>query len=381
MSFETRTVMEQRLELVKLAIQRGSKISWLSKRFGVSRRVCYKWIQRFKEGGIAGLQDKSRRPHTSPGQTGKDIEEKIISIRRKNPEWGARKLQVLLLKQNIASVPSSSTITAILHRNDLISQEKSQKQKATKRFEYASPNELWQMDFKGYFKMLNNARCFPLTILDDHSRFSVCLKACLNQQANTVQDQLIGIFRKYGLPDKILTDNGSPWGSAGNVNTEGETALSSLEIWLMRLHVKVIHGRPYHPQTQGKEERFHRTLKTELLQYEEFRNINDCQKRFDKWRNKYNQERPHCSIGFKTPSDLYTHSQRSYPETLPPIEYFDTDEVKKVYENGSIFYKKQKIKVGKGLKNQLVAIRSTALDDVKEVFFCNQKLKDIIVSV
>lgn len=376
MSFETKTVMDQRLELVKLAKQLGSNISQLSKRFGISRRVCYKWIKRFEKHGLKGLYDLSRKPHSSPNQTSKSMEERIIKLRRKNPEWGSRKLKVLLG----ADTPSPSTITTILHRNDLIDAQKSEKLKHPQRFEYATPNELWQMDFKGYFKLLNNARCFPLTILDDHSRFSICLKACSNQQALTVKEQLIVIFRRYGLPDKILTDNGSPWGSAGNLTTEGEAPFSALEVWLMRLQIKIIHGRPYHPQTQGKEERFHRTLKTELLQYEQFRNFDHCQRRFDKWRNKYNQERPHCALDLKTPSVLYKHSNRGYPETLPTIEYPQTDQVRKVSSKGYMAYKNQLFRIGRGLINQSVAIRSTEIENVKEIYFCNQKIKDIIVT-
>jgi len=199
------------------------------------------------------------------------------------------------------------------------------------------------------------------------------LKACSNQQALTVKEQLIAIFRRYGLPDKILTDNGSPWGTAGNLTIEGEVPFSGLEVWLMRLQIKIIHGRPYHPQTQGKEERFHRTLKTELLQYEQFKNFDHCQSRFDKWRNKYNQERPHCALGLKTPSVLYKHSNRSYPETLPTIEYAETDQVRKVSGMGHIGYKKQMFRIGKGLINQHVAIRATPIENVKEIYFCNQK--------
>jgi transposase InsO family protein len=345
----------------------------------VSRKICYKWINRFKEQGIYGLKDKSKRPHSCVNQTPKEVEEKIVALRMKHPQWGARKLRVLLKKEEASVVPSSSTITTILHRYRLIAPEKSEKQKLPKRFEYNQPNELWQMDFKGHFKLLDNAWCYPLTILDDHSRFNICLSACLNQRSLTVREQLIGVFRRYGLPDKILSDNGSPWGTAGNMTVEGDTALSVLAIWLMRLGIQIIHGRPYHPQTQGKEERFHRTLKTDLLQFEQFKNAQHCQLRFDKWRNQYNLERPHEAIGFKTPSELYSHSKKSFPECLPEIEYLTGDEVRRVCPNGYISYQGRRIKLGKGLIKQFVAIRHTRRENVKEVYYCNQKLKDIIL--
>lgn len=376
MSFQTKTVMEQRLELVRLANQPGSNISSLSKRFGVSRKVCYKWIQRFNEGGISCLKDKSRRPLNSPLKTTAAIEEQIVNLRKKNPEWGARKLHRILIRSGLAEVPAPCTITTILHRYNLIPQEKTERQSAPKRFEYDAPNDLWQMDFKGQFKMLNRGLCYPLTILDDHSRFNICLAACNNQTSLTVKDQLTAIFRRYGLPDKILTDNGGPWGSAGHLNSDGEAALSMLAIWLLRLNVQVIHGRPYHPQTQGKEERFHRTLKTELLQYQSFDNLKHCQKGFDKWRNKYNQERPHEAISFKTPFELYKQSKRSFPETLPAIEYNDYDEVRKVDQSGFIYYKGKYLKIGKGLKGQPVAVRSTGTEK-KQIYYCNQKIREI----
>lgn len=379
MSFETRTVMEQRLELVKLAMQPGANISCLSKRFGISRKVCYKWINRFARAGVNGLEDMSRKPHNSPGRTSDKLEQKVISLRRVNPEWGARKLKAVLQREDVSVTLSASTITTILHRHGLINAARSDQSTPYQRFEYACPNELWQMDFKGQFKMLNHGFCYPLTIMDDHSRFSLCLKACDNQQSLTVKDQMISVFRKYGLPDKILTDNGSPWGTAGNLNKSGESVLSMLEIWLIRLNVRVVHGRPYHPQTQGKEERFHRTLKTELLNYEQFKNIHHCQTRFDKWRTKYNQERPHQAIAYKTPSDLYTQSIRAFPESLSPVEYPSGDIVRKVESTGCIRYKGQRIKVGRGLTSQIVGVRATNIDNVKEVYFCNQKIKDIIV--
>ena len=283
-----------------------------------------------------------------------------------------------MLKTNVGTELSHSTINSILRRNNLISPEKSARQTPPIRFEYEKPNQLWQMDFKGGFVLLDKSSCFPLTILDDHSRFNLCLKASSNQIFKTVQEGLITTFRKYGLPDKILTDNGPPWGAAGHYTSSGEVSLSALEIWLIRLNIQVLHGRPYHPQTQGKEERFHRTLKTELLQFEKFKNIDHCQRRFNYWRNKYNQERPHEAIGFKTPANIYTSSSRSFKETLPQIEYNQEDIVRNVGRNGCINIKNQVFKVGKGLINQPVAIRQTALENVLDVYFCNQKIKQII---
>lgn len=370
--------MEQRLEMMLLGNSEGANVSQLCKRYGVSRKVFYKWQKRYKQFGEAGLFDLDRRPKTSPGQINVSIEERVIELRRQNPEWGARKLRVLLEREQITPLPSASTIGTILQRNGLIKPEMSIQHKPLQRFEYKHPNELWQMDFKGHFKLLDNAMCYPLTITDDHSRFNLCLAACGNQQSLTVKQMLISVFRKYGLPDMILTDNGSPWGIAGNACADGEVTLSALEIWLLRLSVKVIHGRAYHPQTQGKEERFHRTLKTELLQYEQFKNITHCQTRFDKWRNKYNMERPHQAIGLKTPAQIYSPAIRSFPEVLPAVEYPITDVLKRVDHRACVNFKGVVYKIGKGLIDQTIAIRQTPIEHVFEVYFCNRKIKNII---
>lgn len=379
MPFAKKTVMEQRSEFVQMAIRPHANVSQLCKRYGISRKVGYKWLNRYRAGGQKALQDQDKRPHTSPGQTEKGVEDRILTLRKKNPEWGARKLKIILERDSSLLVPSASTIGLILKRNGLIKEERSIQQTPMQRFEYDNPNELWQMDFKGGFKLLDNANCHPLTITDDHSRFNLCLAACTNQQSLTVRERLIAVFRKYGLPDRILTDNGTPWGTTGNSTIDGDYSFSALEVWLLRLSVNVIHGRPYHPQTQGKEERFHRTLKTELLQYEQFRNIEHCQQRFDRWRDKYNLERPHQAIGFKTPAQKYAHSLKTFPEVLPQINYLTSDATRKVDSFGFISFKGCALKAGKGFVGQWVALRETNTENLYELYFCNQKIKDIFV--
>ena len=172
-----------------------------------------------------------------------------------------------------APLPSASTVSAILRRP--------RASPAARRLEYAAPNELWQMDFKGHFA-LRRGRCHPLTVLDDHSRFALGLSACADEREVTARERLSAVFRIYGLSRRILADNGPPFG------TSGTEAYSSLEVWLLRLSVEVYHGRPRHPQTQGKDERFHRTLRLELLHDSEFRDLAEAQREFDSWREVYN---------------------------------------------------------------------------------------------
>jgi transposase InsO family protein len=374
--------MSQRTEFCMLASKPGSNISDLCRRYQITRRTGYKWLERYLEEGIEGLLEKSRRPHCSPKQTVPEIEKYIINLRNDDPEWGSKKLHKLVSndkasgKYEYSTVPCRTTITKILGRNGLIDPNRSKLSKDFERFVRQYPNELWQMDYKGWFRLMNSQQCHPLTITDDHSRFNICLTACKNQQDATVSNVLMNVFRKYGLPYMMLTDNAGPWGAAGNAPTEGFRCYTTLEKWFIQLNIKMIHGRPYHPQTQGKEERFHRTLKQELIDHEQFSDHEHCQKGFDLWRDKYNCIRPHESLDFKTPSEVYVPSCRIYPEKIKPYEYDLTDQKRKV-DSGIIYFKGKEIKVGKAFNSEYVALRKTQNENVYEIYFCNQLIRTI----
>lgn len=383
MPFTEQSIMGQRTEFCILSSKPESNISELCRRFRITRKTGYKWLYRYYNEGISGLQNKSRRPHHFPNQTPEDIEKYVIKIRGTDQEWGSKKLHKIIYNHKdqglytYPTVPCRATITKILGRNGLIPPNRSKQSEGFERFEYEYPNELWQMDYKGYFSLLNKELCHPLTITDDHSRFNICLEACRNQQERTVREALINVFRKYGLPYMILTDNGGPWGAAGNESADGIRGYTTLERWFIQLNIKLIHGRPYHPQTQGKEERFHRTLKQELLDYERFRDHLHCQKRFDVWREKYNCIRPHEAIDFKTPSELYKPSDKSYPELIIPYEYDLSDIKRKVYYGGFISFKNKEIKVGRAFIGEYVALRKSQKDDSYQIYFCNQLIRTI----
>lgn len=369
--------MEQKEEFVKLAEQATSNFSALCDRFGLSRRTGYKWLNRYKEHGLEGLKERSKRPDNSPDRTPAEIEKEIVKLREQNPEWGAKKLFSLLQQRYSGPVPARSTINTVLKRNGLITEAKSTSAQKWQRFEHEAPNNLWQMDFKGYFDLLDNKQCHPLTILDDHSRFNLCLSACDNERYETVKQLLTMVFRTYGLPNAILADNGPPWGTSGSFTSRGAPSISKLEKWLFQQNVRVLHGKPYHPQTQGKEERFHRTLKAELLQYERFKDHHHAQKRFDWWRNKYNCYRPHEAIGFQTPISRYKISSRSYTEHIRPPEYNSSDTIRKVYDCGCVRLKGSKIKVGKAFTGEHVAIKQLDTDKEYEVYYYNQLIRKI----
>ena len=383
MPFIELSIMSQRIEFCMLASNPGSNMSDLCHRFNITRRTGYKWLQRYHAEGLLGLKDKSRRPNRFPNKTSDEIDQYVVGLRKDDPEWGAKKLHRILFAHKkrgmytYSTVPSKNTITKILKRNGLISPDRSKQAEGFERFEHMYPNELWQMDYKGYFRLLNKEICHPLTITDDHSRYNICLEACKNQQEITVRQALINVFRKYGLPYKILTDNGTPWGTTGNDLADGIRSYSALEKWLIQLNVKLIHGRPYHPQTQGKEERFHRTLKQELIDYEQFRDHEHCQKRFNIWREKYNCIRPHEAIDFKTPAERYTPSNKCYPEKIIPYEYNMTDIKRKVCDKGLIRFKSKEIKIGKAFRNEYVVLRESQLNNTFDIYFCNQLLRNI----
>lgn len=370
MSWKEMSVMSQRFEFVQLALLESSNISQLCKRYNISRNTGYRWMKRFKKGGKEGLKNLSCCPHSSPNETPKAMIQAVRKIRKEHSAWGGRKIKARLEALGCKNVPSASTLTAILHRENLISDNPAKQKQAFIRFEHPHPNDLWQMDFKGHFQT-QTQRCHPLTVLDDHSRFNLCLSACANEQTSTVKERLTHIFRSYGLPYRMTMDNGSPWGS------DHEHIFTPLTLWLMLLGIKVSHSRPYHPQTQGKDERFHRTLKAELLAHQTFKDLQHCQKHFDIWRDVYNLERPHESLDMQVPVCRYTTSTRPFPEKLPSIEYGPTDTVRKIYKGGYFSYKNKEFKIGKAFKGYHVALRPTDKEGILNVYFCHHKIKQI----
>ncbi len=364
------SIMSSRKEFVHLAKQEGANIRALCRQFGISPKTGYKLLQRFAEQGDEGLLDRSRRPKTSPQRTVAATEEALLAVRDLHPAWGPRKLRAYLSAQDQVGLPCPSTINAILHRHNRLDPAESEKHKAWHRFEHPAPNDLWQMDFKGHVAM-REGRCHPLTVLDDHSRYAVCLRACSNEQTATVQQALTGTFRCYGLPWRMTMDNGPPWG-----DTLG-SPYTPLTVWLIRLGIRISHSRPYHPQTQGKDERFHRTLKAEVLKSNTFCDQNDAQKRFDAWRDVYNLERPHESLALQPPVSRYKPSPRSFPEQLPAIEYPSDDIVRKVQEKGELSYQGREWKVGKAFYGYPVALRPTNQDGLFDVFFCQRRIASI----
>lgn len=370
MAWKESTTMSSRQEFVSLATKPGVNFSALCEQFGVSRKTGYKWMRRFDAEGESGLQNKSRRPISSPALSSPELEWAVVDLHLRYPYWGGRKLAALLPAS--LGRPHHSTVDSILHRNGFhVEGAPVVENKAPIRFEHEACNVLWQMDFKGHVGLLNRSagRCHPLTILDDHSRYSVCLTACENEQFATVQAALQATFERYGLPRRITADNGPPWG--------GGSGLTQLAIWLIEVGVIISHSRPYHPQTQGKDERFHRTLKLELLDRQGFSSIEECQIAFDAWRDQYNIVRPHHALGGARPIDRFMPSGRPFSPTLRAIEYDQNDVVRTVNRKGYIAYKGGQLYVGEGLRAKPVAVRPTATDGIFDVYFCHHQVRQI----
>lgn len=358
---------EAREELCRLALMPGANRRELCRQRKVQPRILYKWLDRYRREGRAGLSDRSRRPLTSPCRTEAEVEAAVLAVRRKNPVWGGRKIAASLERQGL-SAPSASTITEILKRTG--QPMVAAGQKAWKRFEHAEPNALWQMDFKGDVAF-GRGRLHPLTVVDDHSRYAVVLHATDNERHQTVQDAVQSAFERYGLPEIVLTDNGSPWGSTA------EQTLTKLGVWLIEHGVAPWHSAPRHPQSHGKNERFNRTLKIELLERQTFDDLHQAQQAFDAWRHRYNYHRPHDAIGLAVPADRYRPSPRPFNPKVEPFDYGPDDALRSVDAAANISFHNRRWKASKALVGKQVAIRPTDRDGVFNIIFRHVTIRSI----
>ena len=322
MPWKDKTVEKLRKEFVEAA-KRAKNFSSLCREFGISRKTGYKWIDREKRG--LSFTDLSHTPHTIPNKSSDTIESVILQKRIENPGWGAKTILKVLENEGYTNLPCVRTANAILQRNGCISEEESKKRIEFLRFQREHCNELWQTDFKGDFMLLDGTRCFPLDILDDCSRYCLCIEA--KDRAGGIIQTFESVFKQYGLPQAILSDNGGAF-------TGVHGGYTQFERWLMDLDILPIHGRPLHPQTQGKIERFHRTMKNELIQRTSFLNLADADMRLKQWQNKYNEIRPHEALGMRRPADVYIPSERKYPVCFKEYDYSGIYRVLKVNYKG-----------------------------------------------
>jgi len=317
-------------------MQSGEKVTDLCKEFGISRKTAYKFIDRYEKRGPSGLHDVSSRPHHSPHQTPQEIQGLILGTKQEKPTWGAGKIREWLIRKNPdLKIPSRFTVHEILNRYNLVThRRRGDKRKVPNHLQgpvkgTVRPNEVWCADFKGQFRMGNQRYCYPLTISDHFSRFLISCESLEDTKGAGAQPVFEAAFEEYGIPEAILTDNGSPFASNGLLG------LSRLSIWWMRLGIKLHRIVPGHPEQNGRHERMHLTLKLDTTRPASG-NLLQQQEKFDLFRDIYNQERPHESLEMKCPSEFYQPSGRAFPKVLPEMTYPLHDSMKLVSVNGSI---------------------------------------------
>ena len=361
MPWEEKTVEMSREEFVVRVLAEEASLSKLCREYGISRPTGYKWLGRHAR--EEGLSDQSRAPQTRPNKTPSETEKWIVDYRKERPAIGAVKIKRILETQKGAPLPCARTINAILKRNGLITSEASRAATPAQRFEKARPNEMWQADFKGHFTMKGGQRCHPLNILDDYSRFNLCADALNGETFEAVRPSMLRLFETYGLPFSFLCDNGNPWG------VNHITGFSSFEVWLMDLGILTLHGRPGHPQTQGKEERFNQSMTKELLRHTEIENFLHAQKVFDEYRQFYNHVRPHHALNLDVPADHYQPSSLRLPRKIEAWEYPQGYETRRVRHKGEFSYRGESYFLSVAFHGKTIAIRPSHISGSISLFY------------
>jgi transposase InsO family protein len=348
MPWKESTVMKERVSFIVESQMADINFSALCRQHGISRRTGYRWQTRYRQAGsLAEVKELSRRPHRVANKIAPDIEERVVGL-REFYGWCADSLDVLLRQEGICL--SVSTINRIIKRHDLINPEDSHK-KATKRFERAAANELWQMDFKGHYYMPGKLFCYPLSILDDHSRYLVGLFALGDKLGKSVDVCLIRVFERFGVPEAMLMDHGTPWWSVHN-----GYGLTSLSVSLLKQGIRLCLSGIGHPQTQGKVERFHRTLKRAMRRKGKPVNLASWQEAFEEFRQEYNEVRPHHALNLKVPASRYSPSLKLYNAKPREWEYPSGAIVKRLNNQGMVEYRSRRYFVCEALRGERVQL-------------------------
>jgi len=362
------SLMSERQSFCFQALQSDSNISVLCKSYGISRKSGYKWLKRFKEFGVEGLADRSRQPHRSPGQIDVETEHSVIALKKRRPQWGARLLHSLMVNHDLMDpVPSLSTVSRILKRNNL-TEPKAERYKVDS-FERPTPNDLWQMDLKDAPRMSDGSKWYFVGILDDHSRYVLDVTLVPDRRDVSTLDVWIAAARKNGLPNETLTDHG--------VQFRGEDKnTSAFRVYLWSCGVSHLQGRVRHPQTQGKIERFWKTLNHELLSRHSYHDANSWQECVTDWLDEYNNLRPHQGVDDKPPSTRYRKSDISFadPDRLARIGSPDSV-FRKVSGKGEIRLNGRTFIIGRGFRGWMVELQPHGSS--WQVYFRNRFVKEL----
>ena len=352
MPWQEACVQEQRMRFIHDWQKQQDSMAELCRRYGISRRVGYKWLERYRQEGIEGLQDQSRAPRRHPNQTPAALEERIVALRARHGRWGPTTLKAVLERKDAAVTwPARSTIGQLLKRQGLSLPRRRRPRAAPTRpplTPMGEPNQVWSIDFKGWFRTQDGERCDPLTISDGASRYLLRCQGLRHPDGEHVRALMEAAFREYGLPRVLRSDNGPPFA------TVAVHGLSSLAVWWIKLGICPERIEPGHPEQNGRHERMHRTLKQETAS-PPARTLRAQQRAFDRFRREYNEERPHQGLELKTPGECYGLSPRPYPSRIEEPVYPAEFALRRVVD-GVIRWRRQKVFVGKGLNGERVGL-------------------------
>lgn len=354
MPWKASVIMDEKMKFVGRLLQ-GEKMAELCREFGISRKTGYKFWDRYKDIGLQGLTDRSKRPFRYANQLPMQIENEILRIKQDKPSWGAPKIrEILRRKYPEVKTPAKSTIHCILDRNGLVKPRKNRRYKAlgTPLVEQHHPNDLWCADYKGEFMLGNKMYCYPLTITDFSSRYLLCCEGMENTKESQAFNTFEQTFIKYGLPKTIRTDNGLPFSSCNAL-----FGLSKLSVWWLRLGIHIERIRPGNPQENGRHERMHLTLKKEATK-PPGENLLQQQEKFDRFIIEFNTQRPHQAIDMKYPSELYAPSIRPY-KGIQTLNYPFHDRTITVSNCGRICIRRKKVNLSRAFAGQDVGVKET----------------------
>ena len=368
MPWKETTMMEQKIEFICEWRTGKYTITELCRNFEISRPTAYKLISRFENQGYEGLREHSRTPSNHPNATPQNIVKGILKLKEKYPRWGAKKIRILLFKEfTEKQIPSVITVHNILKKNGFVSTKKRMRRikPVYPIFDPKNCNEVWSADYKGKFLMGNKVYCHPLTITDSKSRFLFTAKGHYKENLKSAKTEFTKVFRKYGIPKQIHTDNGSPFGSVRAIQR-----FTQLSYWFIELGISPVFSDPAHPEQNGRHERMHRDLKAACAKPSAY-DLKAQQRRLNRFVKEYNHVRPHEALAMKTPAEIHDFSTRPYPEKISNFDYDPTHKILKVTQNGAIRWKSYYwVYLTAALKGKYVAIEDIG-NGIWKVFYRN----------
>jgi len=367
-------VMEERVKFIMEVLDGTYCMTESCSYYGISRKTGYKWLDRYRQSGIEALRNRSRAPHSHPHEISHQVKEAILAIKKRFPKWGAPKIRARLerIHPNWDSYPAVSTIGLFLHKQGLTCPRKRRRKAMATELPLTSgrySNQVWCADFKGYFRTGDGSRCNPLTISDHASRYILCCRHLDRMSYELVKVRFERVFREYGLPEVIRTDNGTPFSS------RGLGGLGRLSYWWIRLGIHPERIEPGHPEQNGRHERMHKTLK-DYTARPPAKTLVQQQRRFNGFCIEYNEHRPHEALGMRTPSQCYHGSIKEFPSRLPQVSYPDHVQVRKVYPHGDIIYLGKRLFVTESIGGEYVGIEQVD-EDVSRLWYCDYLLARI----